>query len=149
MKVFDENLNLIENPDLTKGRIEQTYRPITHSYKITQEEIGHYEVVKEYPNGGRDLAWVVDTPEEGHWITFDVNGKEIESNNAIPEDAPHEIVINDQEIIGIYRPYTEEEMEKMAQEENAETGLSIEERVAQNEADIAFVAMMADINLEG
>jgi hypothetical protein len=26
------------------------------------EEVGHYEVVAEYPNGGKDVEWIVDTP---------------------------------------------------------------------------------------
>ena len=138
MKIFDENMTLIENPDLTKGRVEKAYRPITHRYEIIKEETGHYETTKEYPNGGKDVKWITDTPEEGHWKTYDVNGKEIETNNTIPEDAPHEMPIYDQELIGIYIPYTEEELIDIEQP----TQLDI------LEAQVIYTAMMTDTLLE-
>lgn len=115
MKIFDENMTLIENPDLTKGRVEQAYRPITHRYEIIKEETGHYETTKEYPNGGKDVEWVVDTPEEGHWITYDKNGNKIQCDIVVPDDAPHEIDINDIELFYKYVPYTEEELAEMEQ----------------------------------
>lgn len=33
-----------------------------HEAQIEQEETGHYEVIEEYPNGGKDVKWVVDAP---------------------------------------------------------------------------------------
>ena len=142
MKIFNENMVLMENPDLTKGRIEQAYRPITHRYKITQEEVGHYEVVKEYSNGGKDMEFVIDVPEKGHWITYDINGKEIECDNIVPGDAPHETPIYDQEVIGIYIPYTEEELNKMVEEDAQPTEFDI------LEAQVTYTAMMTDTLLE-
>ena len=139
MKVFDENLNLIENPDLTKGRIEESYRPITHHYEITRKEVGHYEVIKAYPNGGKDVAWVVDVPEKGRWVTCDADGNEIKTNNIIPEDAPHENVIEDHELIGIYKPYTEEELAELA-EMSKETISQLD----MIEAQVTYTAMMTD-----
>jgi len=53
------------------------------------EEQGHYEVVAEYPNGGKDVEWIIDVPG-------------IEAKPA--EDYDEEI--------DIYIPYTEEELRK-------------------------------------
>lgn len=50
----DYNLNL--------GRLEQD-KLITHINKVEGvEEQGHYETIREYPNGGKDVKWVVDVP---------------------------------------------------------------------------------------
>ena len=117
MKIYDTQWNVIENPDLEKGYLEEIQRLITHRYIISQKEIGHFEVVKEYPNGGKDVAWVIDTPEEGKWVTYDENNNEIECNNIIPDDAPHEQDINDYEIVYSYILYTEEELAQIAEEE--------------------------------
>lgn len=115
MKIFDVQGNIIENPDLEKGHLVFATRPIIHRYKITQEEIGHYETIKEYPNGGKDVAWVVDVPEKGYWATYDMNGNEIECDIIIPDDAPHEIDLNDTESFAEYILYTEEELKQRAE----------------------------------
>lgn len=140
MKIFDTNGILIEKPDLEKGRLERDYKPITHRYEITQKEKGHYEVVKEYPNGGKEVEWRIDTPEEGQWVTYDTEGNRIETENLVPDDAPHETEIKDYEEIAIYIPYTEEELEKMATEEPTQLDIL--------EAQVTYTAMMTDTLLE-
>ena len=114
MKIFDENGILIKNPDLEKGQLVRHEKPIVHRYKVTVEEQGHYETIKEYPNGGKDVEWVVEVPEEGHWETYDEVGNVIETDIVIPADAPHELDINDTEEIYVYIPYTEEELAELA-----------------------------------
>lgn len=109
-KIFDIQGNIIENPDLEKGKLVDSTRPITHRYKITQEEKGHYETVAEYSNGGKDIKWVVDTPEEGYWAAYDENHNEVKTDITIPEDAPHEIDINGFEDILRYVLYTDKEL---------------------------------------
>lgn len=109
MRIFDEQGNIIENPDLTQGRLVPDYRPVIHRYIITQEEQGHYDVIAEYPNGGKDVAWKIDVPEVGHWATYDLNNKEIEFDGVIPDDAPHELEIAGVEEVMIYILNTGEE----------------------------------------
>ena len=35
---------------------------IHHDAAEAVEETGHYEVIAEYPNGGKDVAWIIDVP---------------------------------------------------------------------------------------
>ena len=60
MEIYNEQMELIHNPDLSKGRLEQRTRTIHHPAVQAVEEVWHYEVLKEYPNGGRDVTKVVD-----------------------------------------------------------------------------------------
>ena len=65
MRILDEN-----NIELTEEQInlELGYlRPesiisIHHEAIEEIKEVGHYEVIVEYPNGGKDVAWVIDVP---------------------------------------------------------------------------------------
>ena len=65
MRILDEN-----NIKLTEDQInlELGYlRPesiISIHHEATEEtkEVGHYEVIAEYPNGGKDVAWIIDVP---------------------------------------------------------------------------------------
>ena len=63
MRIFDNNDILLESYDLTKGHILHDRRLVCHhaSVEAVKEE-GHWETVAEYPNGGKDVVWVVDVP---------------------------------------------------------------------------------------
>ncbi len=63
MKILDELGNEVTNPDLTLGYLKNDVEKIHHD--LTPEVIGvppkvHYEVIAEYPNGGKDVKEVVD-----------------------------------------------------------------------------------------
>lgn len=60
MEIYNENMELIENPDLTKGHLEHAFREVHHPAVKGVEEVWHYETVKEYPNGGKDVVRVID-----------------------------------------------------------------------------------------
>ena len=63
MRIFDENGIEIESPDLEKGYLKNDSLFIMHHEEIKGvEEVGHYEVVAEYENGGQDVEWIVDIP---------------------------------------------------------------------------------------
>lgn len=51
---------LLEECDLTKGQLIQDVleRIVPEKEEIIEE--GHYETIAEYPNGGKDVVWVVD-----------------------------------------------------------------------------------------
>ena len=52
----------LNNYDLSKGRlVGDTIKTIIPAI-VGQEEVGHYETIAEYPNGGKDVKWVVDQP---------------------------------------------------------------------------------------
>ena len=75
MRIFNtDNIELIE-PDLTKGKLVSEKRFVTHHEAIEEIlEVGHYNVIAEYPNGGKDVEWVVDnpgTPAQEAWDEYE------------------------------------------------------------------------------
>lgn len=63
MRIFDENNVEITSPDLYLGYLVQEEMFIAHheAVKAVQEQ-WHYETVKAYPNGGKDVTKVIDVP---------------------------------------------------------------------------------------
>lgn len=81
---------LIENPNLKLGFLKED-KLITKIDEIPYvAEEGHYEIVREYPNGGKDIKWVVD----------------VEGQEYVPE-------IEQVEEILIYVPYSKKELEEL------------------------------------
>lgn len=79
MRILDsDGVELIESDELhSKGYLTQeTINTVFHEAVEAVEEVGHYETIAEYPNGGKDVAWVVDTPgqtaRDEYWETEDV-----------------------------------------------------------------------------
>lgn len=124
--VFDESWNKVENPDEAKGKIWSDSVEIECRYVVDQEERGHFETVREYPNGGKDVEWKVDTPEVSGWRYYR-NGEEwSECPMAIPDDWPHENVVKTIVGVGRWREYTAEELEAIAKK-NAEAEKKLQE----------------------
>ena len=90
MRVFNEN----KTKELTIDDIDESRGVLKNDIIITHfdeqeavEEVFHYEVIKEYPNGGKDVEKVID----------------IEGKPYIPAH-------DDVEDVYIYIPYTDEEL---------------------------------------
>jgi hypothetical protein len=113
MEIYNEQMELIENPDMSLGHLREDFRDEYHDAVEGVEEQGHYEVIAEYPNGGKDVEWIVDV--EG-----------IEAKDAWIEKIP----------IQIYVPYTQEELDAMEAEKNKPT---YEQRIARLEEENAFL----------
>ena len=107
-EIYNENMEHIENPDLTLGYLKSGTRVEHHNAIEGVTEVWHYETIAEYPNGGKDVQRVVDVPG-------------VEAKPAWDEEIP----------IQIYVPYTQEELDRMEAERNKPT---TEQRVAQLEA---------------
>lgn len=61
MRILDENNNVIENADLEKGYLMTETIVIAHHEAVKAKPgKSHTEVVKEYPNGGKDVVTVWD-----------------------------------------------------------------------------------------
>lgn len=60
MKIIDSSGVEIASPDLTKGYLKQETQTIHHDAVAGVEEVSHYETIREYPNGGKDVKKVVD-----------------------------------------------------------------------------------------
>ena len=65
MRIFDQDGKELqpESVDGKTGRLVEDRLLVAHhkAVKAVAEE-GHYETVKEYPNGGKEVAWIVDVP---------------------------------------------------------------------------------------
>lgn len=107
-EIYNENMERIENPDLTLGYLKPSTRTVHHDAVEGVAEVWHYETVAEYPNGGKDIRKVVDVPG-------------VAAQDAWDEGTP----------IQIYVPYTQEELDRMEAERNKPT---TEERIRQLEA---------------
>lgn len=94
-EIYNENMERIENPDLTLGYLKSGTRAVHHDAVEGVTEVWHYETVAEYPNGGKDVRKVVDVPG-------------VEAQAAWDEEIP----------IQIYVPYTQEELDRMEAERN-------------------------------
>lgn len=63
MRVFDKLGNLLESYDITQGRLVNDRILVSQHAAVEKvKERGHYEVEREYPNGGKDFRWIVDVP---------------------------------------------------------------------------------------
>ncbi len=92
MRIFNESKTVeLKEYDESKGYLKADVI-ITHfPEQEAIEEQSHYEVIAEYPNGGKDIEKVID-----------VEGKEYAPAHTETED------------IFVYIPYTEDELSKMA-----------------------------------
>ena len=92
MRVFniDKTQELTEY-DLTKGYLKSDKIIIHHEAVEAIPDVGHYVVIAEYPNGGKDVEWVVE--KEG-----------VEGHEAYDEE----------ELIDVYIPYSENERLKIS-----------------------------------
>lgn len=69
MKIYNEEKTQLlnrEDLDLTKGYLVEDYIEIKHEEVPYVEEKSHYEVVKVYPNGGKDMVKVIDIKGQEH-----------------------------------------------------------------------------------
>ena len=99
MRILDLNGMELENPDLSLGYLQEEKILIVHREAVEAvEEQWHYETVAEYPNGGKDVAKVIDAPG-------------VEAKDAWDE----------YETIQRYVPYTEEELAAMEEARNKPT----------------------------
>ena len=91
MRILDENNVEIQSPDLSIGRlVEEKLFVAHHDAMEAVQEQWHYETTAVYPNGGKDVAKVVDVPG-------------VEAKDAWDE----------YETVQRYIPYTDEELEAM------------------------------------
>ena len=121
MRILDENNVEITSPDLSLGHlVEEEVFVSNHPAVEEVPEQWHYETIKEYPGGGRDVVKVVDVPG-------------VEAKDAWDE----------YETIKRYVPYTEEELAAL---EEARNKLTLEDRVDVLETTTDdMILLMADL----
>lgn len=63
MRILDKNDMEVLSPDYGRGYlIEDKFLVAHHDAVEAVEEQGHWKTIAEYPNGGKDVEWVVDVP---------------------------------------------------------------------------------------
>lgn len=98
MKVYNQDkTQILEEYDLTQGKLVNDILVIHHSKVEPVKEVSHYETLVEYPNGGKEVKKVIDTPA--------VKG--------------HEAYDENEEIL-VYVPYTQEELTKIRNNQRIE-----------------------------
>lgn len=61
MRILDNKENVITRPDFKKGRLIPERRVVKVHEKVNGvPEEGHWETVAVYPNGGKEVKWVID-----------------------------------------------------------------------------------------
>lgn len=118
-EIYNENMEHIENPDLTLGYLKPDTRVEHHNAIEGVTEVWHYETIAEYPNGGRDVRKIIDVLGVAAQAAWD-------------EEIP----------IQIYMPYTQEELDRIESERNKPTQL---DRI---EAQALYTALMTDTLIE-
>lgn len=116
MEIYNQNMEKIENPDLELGYLKNDVRIVHHEAVQGVEEVSHYEVVAEYPNGGKDIEKVIDVPG-------------VQARDAWSEEIP----------ILVYIPYTQEELDAIEAEKNKPTA---EQRIAALEEELAAARIL-------
>lgn len=111
--VFDQSGNPLETYDFDLGRLIDQTKTIHHNAIEGVEEQGHWETIAEYPNGGKDVEWIVE-----------VAGVE-------PMPAWDEEVI-----YSAFVPYTQEELAEIERMRNQPTA---EERIKELERTIEIL----------
>ena len=123
MEIYNEAMERIYDAEEALGWIERSTRTQHYPAIEAVKEVSHLEVAHVYPNGGRDMRRVIDVPA--------VEGRE----------AYDEIVA-----IGIYHPYTEEELAAIEAEKSKPTQ---EQRIAELEAKNAALEEQIEMLLAG
>lgn len=114
MRILDENNVEIMEPDSGLGHLVEDRIFVAHHEAIEAvEEQGHWVVIAEYPNGGKDVDWIVDVPA-------------VEAAEAWDE---YENILR-------FVPYTEEELAEIEKARNTPTA---EERIAELEEALALL----------
>ena len=91
MRILDMNGMELDSPDLSRGYLTEEEILIAHHDAVEAvQEQWHYKTTAVYPNGGKDVAKVVDVPG-------------VEAKDAWDE----------YETVQRYIPYTDEELEAM------------------------------------
>ena len=93
-----------------------------HDAVIGVEEKGHYETIAEYPNGGKDVKWVVDI-------------KGVKARDAYDETV-HE-AYDETEPIQVYIPYTDSELAR-----NRASKAIADNKALLEESDYAIIKFM-------
>lgn len=121
MIIYDKDKKNVlkrEDLDLNKGYLIIEKELVHHEAQEYIPEKGHYITLAEYPNGGKDVEWVIDVPMQ-------------EQRDAYDEEIEYQI----------YEEYTEDELELIETEKE----IAEYKRLLQETNDIALEFLEGEI----
>ena len=130
MKIYNQTkTEILDSPNLELGYLKDdeivTHHEaviVHHDAVIGVEEKGHYETIAEYPNGGKDVKWVVDI-------------KGVKARDAYDETV-HD-AYDETEPIQVYIPYTDSELAR-----NRASKAIADNKALLEESDYAIIKFM-------
>ena len=88
MRIFNEDkTQVLENPDLEKGYLKTDVLVTHHDAQPEIKQQVHYELIEEYPNGGKAYDEIIDVPYQAAREAYD-----------------------EKELVYVYIPYTEQQI---------------------------------------
>lgn len=129
-------LDMLDNEIFTYDKnthylIEDTILVAHHDEIQAVEEQGHYKVIAEYPNGGKDVEWVIDVPGVLHQDAWD----EFENILRLVEFKPEELLDPD--------------LMEALRHESEKTLIPEVDRVAELEKEIAELKLLINSLVKG
>lgn len=129
-------LDILDNEIFTYDKnthylIEDTILVAHHDEIQAVEEQGHYKVIAEYPNGGKDVEWVIDVPGVLHQDAWD----EFENILRLVEFKPEELLDLD--------------LMEALRHESEKTPIPEVDRVAELEKEIAELKLLINSLVKG
>lgn len=114
--IVDKNNNVLSDPDLEKGYLTPKTLDVVYIWVVDVAAEYKEVVLADYPEtGGKDIAYEVVTPEQGHWEIKDTSYNDL--NLPIDEMLCETLSKGDPNYIGIqveeYTPYTKSELKEV------------------------------------
>ena len=125
--ILNENGKEITNPDFNLGYITQDKTLVFISWVVDEPAVTKQVVIKEYPNGGKDVKTETVVPEKGHWEVVDENGKPVKGYE-VPDNLQHGTDIPDYFYFERYKLYTPEQLEQI-EADRIETEKAVEKQL--------------------
>lgn len=147
MLIFDEENKVIEEPDYNLGRVEPRQRTVIQRYVVDEPARTHTKVIRTYPNGGKDVETIVDTPEAAHWETkLPETGDAVEFDDLFPDGQKTGEWVENIQNYYLFIPYTKEELEEIQKKKKTE---KLEEEILERKNSLQETDYVAIKIMEG
>lgn len=144
MLIIDEkSQDYLDDVNDGDGYFYTGLREFETSYRIDAPAVMEEQVVKEYPNGGKDIEFVIVKPETGHWKTIDSFGRDVSGLVEIPDYILKEKNSEFRAFfaeVQIFHQWTKEDFEKQKLEnEQKENRERLDEMILMTAEDVASI----------
>lgn len=120
MDVYSETGEILQEYDLSAGYLREETVTLHHEAVEGVKEVFHYETIREYPNGGKDVKKVVDVPGVQAKDAYDEQVKRL-----------------------IYTPYTPEELSERERRRKEAEAKAEAERTRLDDIEAALIELAA------